>query len=262
MVLPRLQLFELEDLAWFPCIVRDYATDYLQYVQSRLRLHEPVVPFIERVLQRHPTSRIVDLCSGGAGPLLAILAALQERGLAVSVTLTDRFPNLEAFERARQAAGESLDYVREPVDARSVPSELVGLRTIFNAFHHFDPHDAATVLQDAVAAGQPIAIFELPERTTRVILQTLLAPLMVLLATPFIKPFRWRRLLLTYVVPAVPLTCLWDGIVSQWRAYTPAELERLGAAAAADYDWTAGQVGVRSLPARVTYLVGCRSDPG
>jgi hypothetical protein len=52
-------------------------------------------------------------------------------------------------------------------------------------------------------------------------------PLLVLFATPFIRPFRWRRLLWTYLLPAVPLTCWWDGVVSQLRAYTVPELERL-----------------------------------
>ncbi len=62
-----------------------------------------------------------------------------------------------------------------------------------------------------------------------------------------------------YVIPIVPLMALWDGVVSQLRAYTPQELDRLAAAAgAADYEWTTGKIGIRSLPARVTYLVGFR----
>ena len=55
----------------------------------------------------------------------------------------------------------------------------------------------------------------------------LLTPIYLWIATPFIRPFRWRRLFWTYVVPLVPLTCWWDGLVSQFRAYTPSELEDL-----------------------------------
>ena len=40
----RIHLFELEDQAWFPAVVRNYATDYLQYIQRRLKLHTPIVP--------------------------------------------------------------------------------------------------------------------------------------------------------------------------------------------------------------------------
>ena len=55
----------------------------------------------------------------------------------------------------------------------------------------------------------------------------LLTPFAVWLMTPFMRPFRWSRLLLTYPLPLVPLTCLWDGIVSQLRAYTADELVEL-----------------------------------
>ena len=43
----------------------------------------------------------------------------------------------------------------------------------------------------------------------------------VLLVTPLIRPFTLSRILWTYLLPLVPLTCWWDGIVSQLRAYTP-----------------------------------------
>ncbi len=63
-----------------------------------------------------------------------------------------------------------------------------GFRTLFNSFHHFTPDDARAILRGAVGARQPIAVFEIPERKLSVVLSTLLAPFMVLLATPFIRP--------------------------------------------------------------------------
>ena len=38
MALPRLQLFELEDLPWFPRPIRDLATDYLRLMEVRFEL--------------------------------------------------------------------------------------------------------------------------------------------------------------------------------------------------------------------------------
>jgi hypothetical protein len=35
--------------------------------------------------------------------------------------------------------------------------------------------------------------------------------------TPWIRPFRWSRLLWTYVVPIIPAVLLFDGIVSCLR---------------------------------------------
>ena len=238
-------------------MVRDLATDYLQFSLSFLGAHRVVEPTIRDLLLESNAGRIVDLCSGGSGPMVPLQEALQAEGLAVRVTLTDRFPNLEAFEWARSKS-TNIDFVAEPVDARAVPRELEGVRTIFNSFHHFRPQDARTVLRDAVAANQPIGIFEVPERSLHVIVPVLLTVLpFVLVMTPFIRPFRWRRLFWTYLVPLVPLTCLWDGFVSHLRAYSVGELEELTREPGAEsYEWKVGRLKISSTPAHVTYLVG------
>lgn len=248
----------MEDLPWFPAVIRDLATDYIHFLQTRLALNESAVDLLAGALQATGLRAIVDLGSGGGGPAPAVRSALAGRGLDVHVTLTDRYPNLEAFRRLATGSAGGIAYVAEPVDARSVPRALEGLRTLFNAFHHFRPEDAREILSDAVRAGRPIAIFELSDRSLRTLLPMLfLTPLMVLLATPWVRPFLCRRLLWTYVVPLVPLTCWWDGIVSQLRAYTPTELLSLGQAASGDgYRWDAGAVPIGSAPGRLTYLIG------
>ena len=66
------------------------------------------------------------------------------------------------------------------------------------------------MLRCAVEARQPIGIFEIPERSVTTMIPLLYTPLYVAVATPFIRPFRWRRLLWTYALPLVPLTCRWE----------------------------------------------------
>lgn len=205
MPIPRLQLFELEDQEWFPATPRDLATDYLSFVETKFALHRPVVPLLRELLRTSGSDAIVDLCSGGSGPL----------------------------ERVRQA--------------------------LVNAFHHFAPDDAVAVLRDAARAGQPIGVFEMiQERSAQSLVPMVVrTPLLVLFATPFIRPFQWRRLLWTYLLPAVPLTCWWDGVVSQLRAYTVPELERLASLVGVDgYVWRAGRARIGSTPGQLTYLLG------
>ena len=85
----------------------------------------------------------------------------------------------------------------------------------------------------------------------------LLVPIPVLLTAPFIRPFRWDRLLFTYLPPLVPLLCWWDGTVSQLRAYTAAELEDLAASLGdVGYQWSAGRVSPQGAGPRVTWLIG------
>ena len=120
----------------------------------------------------------------------------------------------------------------------------------------FKPDDALAVPRGAAADRPPIAIFEVSDRAPRMLLPILLTPLFVWIATPFMRPFRWRRLLWTYPLPLVPLTCLWDGIVSQLRAYTLEELHQL-CEGSAPMRWEAGQVPIAKGRGRLTYLIGC-----
>ena len=256
--LPRLHLFEIEDLPWCPAIVRDLATDYLHFIETKVALHRPVAQLLAPVLHATGVRQVVDLCSGGAGPIPSIQKALLIEGLVVDFVLTDRYPNTRAFERAAAGSDGRISFVGEPVDARAVPKNLEGMRTLFNAFHHFRPADAAGILRDAVQAAQPIGIFELSDRTWRTSLAVLvLMPLMVALTTPFIRPFRWTRLLLTYLLPLVPVTCWWDGMVSQLRAYTPSELQSMAKSVATDtYSWRVGRLALGPTRGNVTYLLG------
>jgi hypothetical protein len=133
-----------------------------------------------------------------------------------------------------------------------MPAELRGFRTMFTAFHHSTPEAARAILADAVRNRQGIGIFETTERSARCLAATLFAPLILLAATPFIRPFRWSRLLWTYLVPLVPVLVLWDGLVSCLRSYTPDEMRALAAGLADDYDWEAGQL-TGPAPIPVTY---------
>src|SRR5690348_2492047 len=262
MSIPRLQLFELEDQSWFPATIRDLATDYIHFIEITFHLHRPVVPLLADALRTTRAEQIVDLCSGGGGPIPALQRALAAEGLDLRFTLSDRFPNLPAMRWLETTSHGRITFVEHSVDARAVPQDLKGFRTIFNSFHHFRLDDAKAILRDAVQAGKPIGIFEIPERSVLVLVATIFTPLFVALATPFIRPFCWRRLFWTYVVPLVPLTCLWDGIVSQLRAYTVQELGRLTQDLADDdaYEWRTGHVPIRSTPAHVTYLLGYHGE--
>lgn len=174
--------------------------------------------------------------------------------MPIKATLTDLYPNEVAFTRISSLSGGLIDFEPLPVDARHVPPYLPGLRTIFNGFHHLRPPDARSVLHAAATARQPIAIFEVSERSLRT-LPVVLTPLFVWLVTPLMRPFLGPRLFWTYVLPLVPLTCLWDGIVSQMRAYTPAELRAM-CAGSDPMIWEVGQISIAKGRGRLTYLIG------
>ncbi len=192
----RFQLIEIEDQTWLPNSVRDALTDYLQFVTHSTQPYMPIILHLERALEQTNARQIVDLCSGGAGPWLSLHSALQQ-SRSIKVLLTDKFPNVQAFQRAESLSNGALEFAAESVDATDVPDEMVGFRTLFTSFHHFHPAQARAILSDAVQKHQGIGVFEATHRSALAILLMFLMPFFVLILTPFIRPFRWSRLLWT-----------------------------------------------------------------
>jgi hypothetical protein len=250
--LRRLQLFEFLDQSWCPQAVRHGATDYLEAITSRADIYGPIQGEIFRAIEACGARRVIDLCSGGGGPWLSRSwrRALAEHA-PLTVVLTDKFPSGELS--VRLSADPTVTCINFPVDAASVPKSLQGFRTIFSSFHHFPDNLARAVLVDAVHAGEGFAMTEVTSRTVRAFATILLMPLFALVLTPRMRPFRWLRLLLTYLIPLIPFVVLWDGLVSCFRTRTPQELLCL-TTPFPEYDWTAGYASGRWLAP--VYLIG------
>src|SRR6185436_4078426 len=98
------------------------------------------------------------------------------------------------------------------------------VRTMFSAFHHFQPQGARRILADAFQRRRAICVFEATARTPAAIASTLLIPFFVLALTPLVRPLSWTQILFTYIIPILPLLIFWDGLVSQLRTYSVDEL--------------------------------------
>ncbi len=253
----RIHLFEFEDLHWFPAFLRNYVTDFLQFLSNKTKLYKSVIPIIKKGLEQSGTNQIIDLGSGGGGGLIWLNSALKEDIPDLKITLTDYYPNISAFEFTKKQA-DNFDFLEKPVDARNVPIGLKGLRTQFLSLHHFREDDAKQILQNAINTNSSIAIFEAQERSISSILAMLLSPVSVLLTTPFIRPFKPERIIFTYIIPVVPLVVLWDGIVSSFRTYSVKEMNELVNKLndKDKYNWDIGKV--KSGPGVILYLLGTK----
>jgi hypothetical protein len=252
--LRRLQLFEVLDQTWCPQPVRHGVTDYLEAITSRADIYRPIQAEIFRAIDYCGAARVIDLCSGGGGPWLSPRwrSALAQR-TPLTVFLTDKFPN-DALS-ARLAADPQVKFVNFSVDAACVPDELRGFRTIFASFHHFPDTGARAVLDDAVRCGDGFAMAEVTSRTLRAFAILMLMPLLVWILTPSMRPLRWSKLLLTYLIPMIPLVVWWDGIVSCFRTRTPQELLAL-TTGFPQYQWTAGYARGQGMWLAPVYLIG------
>ena len=253
----RIHLFEFEDLPWFPSFLRNYGTDFLQFLSNITKMYKSIVPLLNELIAKTKQQQIIDLGSGGGGGLLWLNEELKANNKSLKILLTDLYPNIPAFEYTKSKSN-NIDYQESAVDARNVPSELKGIRTQFLSLHHFKPLDAQRILQNAVDAHAPIAIFEGQERSIPSIIAMIFSPISVLLTTPFIRPFKLGRIIFTYLIPIIPLFVLWDGIVSSLRTYSVKEMNNLveGLENANTYHWDIGKL--KSGPGVILYLIGSK----
>ncbi|MES2574778.1 MAG: hypothetical protein V4572_07535 [Bacteroidota bacterium] len=251
----RIHLFEFEDQKWFPDFLRNYGTDFLQFLSNKTGMYKPLVPLIEEILKSKKMDTIIDLASGGGGGLIWLNSELKKKVPNLKIILTDYYPNIPAFEYTKKQS-DNFEYYTQPVDARKVPAELKGLRTQFLSLHHFKPEDVKLILQNAIDSNSPIAVFEAQERSLSSILAMVFSPVSVLLTTPFIRPFKIGRIIFTYLIPIVPLFVLWDGVVSSLRTYSIKELQTIikDLKNTEKYDWQMDKI--KSGPATVFYLIG------
>src|SRR5215472_6392560 len=251
----RIQFIELLDEPWFPSFLRNNVTDALQFGLSLLKAYAPIAPLLLSALDSTQSHSIVDLCSGGGGPWLDLSRQFQLDTQGFHILLTDRHPNLEALQKVGLTPG-NLAFYPDSVDAMKVPCQLQGFRTIFTSFHHFPPKEARAVLQNAVDAHQGIGIFEITRRSPSSIALMFPWALMFFVFTPLIRPFRWSRLLWTYVLPIIPFVLLFDGVVSCLRTYQIQELrEMVKNLSGIGYQWEVGEHSRGLGIAPITYLV-------
>jgi hypothetical protein len=248
----RQRWFEIHDQPWFPASLRDRVTEGLEAVWNGNRTYAPIAGLLRAAVRASGARQIVDLCSGGGGPWQGLYPEVAG-GEPLTVWLTDLYPNsLLARDAGRNGW---LAVRRDPVDARSVPADLPGFRTLFSAFHHFDPESARAMLADAFEHRQGIGIFESARCTPGTLLAVNAVPLLGLREAARARPVLFRRLLWTFFVPVVPITLWIDGWLSCLRSYSLADLKELTEGLAADdYAWEIGEAG-GLVPIR--YLIGC-----
>ena len=94
----RIHLFEIADFTWFPQFLRNYLTDFLQFLSNKTKLYKPIIPIIEKGFELSKTNQIIDLASGGGGGLLWLNLELQKTNPDLKILLTDYFPKMNEFE--------------------------------------------------------------------------------------------------------------------------------------------------------------------
>lgn len=238
------RLFELEDQPWFPQVLRRQQVEFIGWLVERFGVYASVTEGLRAALHRLKATEVTDLGSGQGGPVRYL--ARRPGFERIHFLLTDLYPAGEG------GTGTTVRWHAQPVDAlgRNVPG--TGPITLFNAFHHFGPAEQARLVR--MHAQRGLFIFEVLQHTLPTYLKILFTTTVgQLLLAPFVRPFRWERLLFTYLLPVNLFTIPWDGLVSVARSEAPdALVERVRAAAPAGVAVQGGSAG--PWWARITWV--------
>ncbi|HMU03438.1 MAG TPA: hypothetical protein PJ990_07425 [Saprospiraceae bacterium] len=207
-----MKLKELEDFDWFPPMLRKYQMELIGILVSKFGFYHQVVKMIKRDLIKFNKAHITDLCSGSGLPAIYVHQKLTVSNL--QSTLTDKFP--------QQISGiEGVEYLTTSVDVNDLEPEAHTYYTMFNAFHHLEYNERRQLIQKVLDNNSHLIIVEIVQPTfINVILVTLASTVGVWLLCPFIKPFDWKRLFFTYIIPLNVLTVLIDGYISILKSKT------------------------------------------
>lgn len=254
----RIDLFEFEDLIWFPKWLRGCLTKLITVMHQFLDTPGEIARLISEVINQTSQSSIIDLCSGSGGPMIEVVKILKEKyGITdINLTLSDLYPDEEAAKKIN-GNFDKITYLTTPVDATNLPSGIVGLRTMVGSFHHMPPDAARKILLDAKEKRQPILIYEISDNSLPTFLWWISLPLifmMTFVITLFVRPLTWKQIVFTYLFPIIPIFFAWDGAVSNARTYTLEDLDLLTEELSTDdYGWEKGRI---SGKGNKLYLIG------
>lgn len=222
----RYQLAEFCDQSWLPPLAREAYHDCVSFVH---RMFRPFYGATKRICAANATGTphtYLDLASGSGehiAELYRLAKSLPNTQLPKFI-VSDLYPLTAQWQALQQKIGaEQLRYLSEPVSVEHVPS-ITRDWTIFMAFHHFPPSLAAALLKQSTEKCNSLHIAEETHRSWLNILSMPLTMPTLLFAPLFARRFSFAKLLITTVIPIVPLMIMIDGIISCLRTYTYEEM--------------------------------------
>lgn len=258
--LKRIHLFEIEDQSWFPNVIRDCMTKTLNVLHSMVETNKSLPDLLARVIKETNSNKIIDLCSGGGGPMVEAMDILKSKhGLGnITLEMTDLYPHKQVANHINRNNDSNITYLTQSIDATNIPHSKKGLRTMICSFHHMRPTIARQILRNTQDAKQPILIYEISDNSHPIWLTLVSMPLtflLCLLITFKVRPMTWQQVIFTYLIPIIPICFAWDGAISNVRTYTLEDVKiLLSELQSENYHWESGAI--KGKPSDKLYIIG------
>lgn len=221
----RKQAPQITNAKWFPNFLTLCVYEFMTWFVNKVNAAKPFIPVIEEGLQHADRIVVIDKrCGAGFATVDSLLNDKVKRVFV-------RSDNFTASEE--------------------------GLYLSVNSFHQFSVNDAKDLLTQISIKKQPVVIVEgNNDSLWQVFGMTVIVPLTVLLTAPFVKPFRYERIIFTYIIPVLPFVTFFDGFMALFKLYAPKDLDELTASIKTDgYYWRSGKLD-NGRGGKIIYLIG------
>ncbi|MGB5244612.1 MAG: hypothetical protein WBN50_13410 [Lutimonas sp.] len=221
----RKQAPQISNSKWFPNFLTRCVHEFMTWFVIKVNAAKPFIPLIEEGLQ-HAERIVVINKKCGAG-----------------------------FETVDRLLDEKIKRVF--VDADNFTASEEGLYLSVNSFHQFTLDEAKDILQQIAENKQPVVVVEgNNDSLWQVFGMTVIVPLTVLLTAPFVKPFRFVRIIFTYILPVLPFVTFFDGFMALFKLYAPKDLDELTTSIKTEgYSWRTGKLD-NGRGGKIIYLIG------
>lgn len=236
--LKRMNLFEFCDQKWLKGAWREAYLDGLNTTFKMFKLHADLAKPFNLWISKSNKKNVLELCSGGGGPINTLIEKSDEKFI---ITLSDLNPDVNAFEKVKEKYPDRISFINKSTDATDTKGLETNLIFMCSSFHHFSPQMAQKILLNAYKNSNGIFIQEILSRNFFNMISSIfnLLPLML---TPFFSGrLTFFKVLITTIIPIIPLMIIFDGIVSVLRTYTIEEIfNMMPEKMKKEWQWTAG----------------------
>ena len=215
---------------WVPEYLKNMVREFMTWFVGKIGAAKPFMPVIEEGLS-HTKSR-------------TILNIEHTNGAGIETVL----PYLDS------------DIVIKPAVLDTPQEAQKGLYLSVNGFHQLGKEEASRLLTKAATSGNPIAVVEgNNDSLWQVVGMTIFVPLTIILTAPLVKPFRLGRILITYLIPILPIMTMLDGCMALFKLYAPADLDELvRSIQVPNYQWKSGKID-NGRGGKIIFLLGFQS---
>ncbi|MBL7544040.1 MAG: hypothetical protein JNL11_09495 [Bdellovibrionaceae bacterium] len=246
---------------WMPTFLKNFMPEFLDFIVSLVEANKPFIKLVQ-TRQRLKTEFYLYVPEVGGSSILLVSDLKKSFPESVIYILSDQLSEQrqDHFTQLNPELNRQAKFIKlgtmglKPLDTQRI---LIAV----NHAHLLSDQQFGEELKMLTSLFDQILIGEGNNKSVRqVIGMLLLSPLVALVCSPRVKPFRFSRLIFTYLIPVFPLMISWDGIVALFKIRAPEKIVAIAKnVVSEEWTWTSGK-SANNRGGFVIYLHGSKKS--